>query len=283
CQGVYRTLDGGDAWDAPNAGLLKPDEPFYAAYFVLAIEVDPSTTSTVYAGTQFGLFKSVDRASSWTRLPLADALSGVRDWGFPFPIGAIQVDPDDGDILYAGFGDTYFHETPGGFVVKSADGGQTWRRIGAGVINENATVYGIALDPDGSAGQRRLVVSTDNGVYLSENSGTTFSSFGAGLPHARGRRVVAGRSTAGPTVFYIVLWNEGNNAESYRGGVYRWRVGSEGWVEKNGVIGDNGLPGFDGVNTAMYNWIDLDPANPDLVYVATASEYDVEFDDANIF
>jgi len=269
CQGVMRSLDGGKTWSVPNKGLINPVDPFYEAYFVLDIEVDPTDTNKVYAGTMRGIYKSSDKAGSWTKLDISGVI-GSTGLGTHTPIGAIAVDPVDGDVIYAGFGDTYFQDTTTGkgILIKSTDGGSTWLKIGQGTIPSNAIIYGVALDPDGTVNTRRIIVSTDKGIFLSENGGSSFSVFETGLPHNKGRRVVVSRSSSGPTVFYQVLFP----TNSLNGGVYRWTVGTGSWLDANGTGGVSPLV-LNDLGPCIYNWIDIHPSNPNILYLASAPSY----------
>jgi len=272
CQGVMRSLDGGQTWSAPNKGLINPTDPFNEAYFTLDIEVDPTDTNKVYVGTMRGIYKSTDKAASWTKLDISQAI-GTTGLGTHTPIGAIEVDPADGNIIYAGFGDSYSHNTitGKGILLKSTDGGLSWSRIGKGIIPTDAIIFGIALDPDGSPTTRRIIVSTDKGIFKSEDAGNSFSRFETGLPHNRGRRVVVSRSSTGPTVFYEVLFPNG----SLDGGVYKWTVGTSSWEDANGTGGESPLVLHD-ICPCIYNWIDVNPTDPNVLYLATSPAYEEE-------
>src|SRR5439155_25242312 len=50
--GVLKTTDGGASWATANAGLPTSND--------LALVIDPATHSTLYAGTDVGVFKSTD-------------------------------------------------------------------------------------------------------------------------------------------------------------------------------------------------------------------------------
>lgn len=93
---------------------------------VLDIAIDPrgGAESTIYLATSSGgVWKSTDSGRSWK--PLTDFLRATS-------IGAIALDPDNPDIVYAGSGNLF--EGAGGMpkaagLFKSLDGGLSWGRI----------------------------------------------------------------------------------------------------------------------------------------------------------
>ncbi len=98
---------------------------------------------------------------------LAPAHAGLNRWT-PFgPEGggltALAVDPRDGDVLYA---------VSAGRVVKSRDGGESWRPSGAG-IGEELAVTLLAIDP--AAPERLYAIVRANaghgGVFRSDDGG----------------------------------------------------------------------------------------------------------------
>lgn len=276
CQGVMRSLDGGLTWDAPNQGLVKPNEPFYEAYFVIELEADPIDDEIVYAGTMRGIYKSTDQASSWTPLDISSVLE-EHQLGNHLPIGSIEVDPENNQIIYIGIGDNYFHDpsTGLGTLLKSIDGGVSWSRIGNDIIPAQAIIYAIALDPNGNSHSRRLIISTDQGIFLSEDSGNRFTRFEIGLPHHKGRRIVVSASSdpdssfrSGDAVFYLNLFP----SENQEGGIFHWQVGDSEWQNAIGemdneplVINDNG--------SCLYNGLAVHPKNPDIAYIASSASY----------
>ena len=90
--------------------------------FVRAFAIDPLTPTTLYAGTEGGVFKSTNSGSTWS-----PASSGLT--GFNSTILALGIDPLTPSTLYAG--------TSGG-VFKSTDAGGTWSPASSGPMNPSA-------------------------------------------------------------------------------------------------------------------------------------------------
>ena len=86
---------------------------------IRALAIDPTVTSTMYAGTfGGGIFKSLDGGATW---------GGVNFGLTNLLIVALRIDPIAPNVLYAG--------TFGGGVFKSIDGGATWGAINNGLLN----------------------------------------------------------------------------------------------------------------------------------------------------
>jgi len=91
---------------------------------VYCVVADPSRPSTLYAGTDAGVFKSVDGGSSW----------GAASGGLPVErFQTIAIDPSNSSTLYAGT------LTPNGVpsvgIFKSTDGAASWRPINNGLLD----------------------------------------------------------------------------------------------------------------------------------------------------
>jgi hypothetical protein len=62
--GVFKSMDGAGSWQAVNNGLTAGND---LRGHVWALAIDPTTPSTLYAGTcsEGGIFKSTGGAGSW--------------------------------------------------------------------------------------------------------------------------------------------------------------------------------------------------------------------------
>lgn len=101
--GVFTSTDGGASWQMIGG---------VAGVQVLAL--DPTSASTIYAGTTRGVFGSTDGGQSWSSAGLAG-----------MAINTLAVDPITPSTLYAGAFDAY--------VYKSTDAGQNWTSFAVGL------------------------------------------------------------------------------------------------------------------------------------------------------
>lgn len=113
CAGLYRTENKAKQWEFANNGITD-----YAVYSTATSSAAPDL---VYALTDGGLHKSVDRAQSWTFI--ADSAKGKlgilsKRGG---SVRAIGIDPANADIVYVGAHD--------GKLWKTADGAATWTEL----------------------------------------------------------------------------------------------------------------------------------------------------------
>ncbi len=148
---LLKSVDRGIQWLQVGQGLPES---------LLSLAVDPSATSTLYAGTREGVYKSVDGGATWQQ----------SSAGLPAGhIAALVIDPRDSSVVYAGLADINRDGTPtpgiarGNIgVYRSTDGGASWSRFGQGL--PTARFNGLlAIDP---AAPYTLYAGTeDGGVY----------------------------------------------------------------------------------------------------------------------
>lgn len=117
--GVYRSIDGGIRWER----LGFPDRD--VAIWSLAIH--PRKHHVLYAGAApVALYRSTDGGDTWQRLIGARSPAHCERAGFDTRVIRITADPNHPDDVYAGL------EVSG--VIRSSDGGDTWRDMSASLI-----------------------------------------------------------------------------------------------------------------------------------------------------
>ncbi|MBL7943248.1 MAG: hypothetical protein JNM00_10805, partial [Flavobacteriales bacterium] len=227
--------------------------------------IDPENTSVMYAGAATGgIFKTTDNGLSWN--PVFD------DQPF-LSIGAITIDPQNTNRIWAGTGDKNIsgYCYTGNGIYLSEDGGTTWINKGLApqfIIAEivvdptNAqVVYAATMgNPFDRDENRGLYKTVDGGetwqqiLYLSDDSGIidlVMSPEDAQVLYAAS--------------FNRIRTNEDIVAEGDEAGIWKTTDGGDTWTQLT-----NGLPTgiLSRIGICMY------PQNPDILYsVVTDTTY----------
>ena len=135
-----------------------------------ALAVDPNTSQTVFAGTAGGgVWRSDNQGATWT--PLSDNATSLA-------VGALALDPNDPNTLFVGTGDNWlgYGSLPGvGIMVThdAHDSSPIWSVIqGSRGTFAGKRITGIVVDRSNSS---RLLVSAEDGIWLSEDTGSTWT------------------------------------------------------------------------------------------------------------
>ncbi|MDQ2980614.1 MAG: hypothetical protein M3R62_15505, partial [Acidobacteriota bacterium] len=222
--------------------------PFGPGGSVRALAVDPGSPGVLYAGTDGGIFKSVDGGVSWgavnngltgftvfaiaidpsaggtlyagTNAGVFKSVNGGNFWSAArsgigkVAVRSIAVDPSNGRVLYAG--------TAAAGVFRSADAGSTWISSSTGLANPE--VRTLAVDPSRPA---TIYAGTAGGLFKSTDAGTTWaSSLSASL------RVVAVDPATSSTVY------AGTDGVFRTSGVFKSGDGGATWGPTNNGLGD---------------------------------------------
>jgi uncharacterized repeat protein (TIGR01451 family) len=214
---VFRTTDGGSNWTSSATGLPESE--------VCCLLVDHSIPSTLYLGTaDKTVFKSVDSGVTWTKKDV-----GIKDLG----IISMAIDPMTPSTVYAA-------TTEGVFV--TSNGAADWVPI---PDDPPGIVTKIVVDP--SAPSRILAAGFDVGqVFMSLDSGTSWSALGGGIPAAR--ILALGFSPQSPAVILL-----GTGA-----GVSRSSDSGASWSETSG-----------GLRSVRVDRVVVDPSAPQTLYAAS--------------
>jgi len=188
---------------AARAGLNEWSSigPYGPGGNVHALAADPVVSGTLYAGTDGGVFKSVDAGATWG--PVKNGLTS-------FTVHALAIDPFAHQTIYAG--------TNGGVFV-SADGGATWsaRRSGLGKI----AVLSLAIDPSSSS---VLYAGTaTGGVFRTADAGSSWTAANNGLASTEIRCLAVSPQAPG-TIF-----------AGTPSGVYRSTDAAMSWSASSGI------------------------------------------------
>ena len=134
--------------------------------------VDPTNANIMYtASVGGGAWKSSNAGATWVQL---------TDLVIPnIAVASLAMDPKNPQVLYAGTGEGVFNGDAirGTGIFKSTDAGATWVPLAAtvpapGVAGNFSYVFNIVVSPRSS---QRLYASTRNGLYRSNDGGTTWA------------------------------------------------------------------------------------------------------------
>lgn len=129
-----------------------------------AIAVDPSNPRHVLIGAaNGGVWETMNLGRTWT--PRTDDQPSLA-------IGAIAFDPTNPARVYAGTGEGNTLEVPGQGILRSDDGGATWKLTAADAF-AGAFFFRLIVDPDDG---RRLFAATERGVMRSTDAGATWTT-----------------------------------------------------------------------------------------------------------
>jgi photosystem II stability/assembly factor-like uncharacterized protein len=204
-------------WNQTNSGLTDRR--------VISLVIDPNHANTIYCGTNgSGVFKSIDEGNSWSNA----GLSGHR-------VKPLAIDPNNSNTIYAGSQSAFG-------LLKSTDGGTTWRNIRSGIPET------IAIDPNNSDIIFVGSMSPMGGIFRSTDGGTTWSQPNPGF---------------NPQIRVIAIDPENSNiiyAGTQFAGAFKSTDGGSTWNAVNSGLTDT-------IVNAIA--IAIDPGNLSTIYAGT--------------
>lgn len=113
----------------------------------------------VAIGGAGGIFKSVDQGENWTQLSVAKEKGESGNIKISdLNIYDIEISPQDSQIIFAG--------TSGNGLIKSVNGGVSWKKVGKGALVAGSDVVSIAIDPKNPQNIYLATYSGDRGRVL---------------------------------------------------------------------------------------------------------------------
>lgn len=231
--GVWKTTDAGQTW-----GNISDD--YFAVGSIGAITVAPSDPNVLYVGTGSadlrgnvsagkGLYKSTDGGDSWR-------LAGLEKTG---QISAIQVHPDNPDVVYVAALGNVFGQDPERGVYRSLDGGESWEKVQ--YVSDKTGAIDLVMDSNNPrvlyagfwTAERKpwtlIDGSEEGGVWKTTDGGDTWSRLEGGLPNGLQGRVGMAVSPVNSKRIWVIQ----ETAEETKGGIYRSDDGGKSFTRVN--------------------------------------------------
>lgn len=202
--GVIKSTDGGNSW---NATGLSWNVAQYRT--ISKILIDPINPEIVYTAGSDGVYKSTDEGANWTQI-----LTGrYKD---------LEFKPFSSNTLYV----------CGTNLKKTTDAGANWTDLTNGIPTSGITRIAIAVSKNSSDVLYVLIGNSNGnnlkGVYLSTDSGDSFSQIASNSPNMLGYDK-AGGDTKGQAYYDLCIETDQDDWKKVIiGGVNLWRSTDSG-------------------------------------------------------
>ncbi|MFY9885404.1 MAG: hypothetical protein WAK15_11595, partial [Candidatus Cybelea sp.] len=196
---VFATDNGGQSWHAispdltrthpgvpPVLGAFESDDPQQGSHRGVVYAIAPShrRAGTIWAGTDDGLiWITRDRGAHWKNITPPE----LTPWSKIAQIDASRVDDQTAFVAVNRFRLDDLRP----YVYVTHDGGETWHLAVNGL--PNYPVNAVRQDP---VEPRLLYAATENGVYVSFDSGANWQSLQLDLPHTSVRDLIVHQNDA---------------------------------------------------------------------------------------
>lgn len=244
--GLFFSADGGETWEPRSRGITIK-EVFSVAYAHHGDKV------VLYAGTEpASVFRSDDYGLTWIEQPGVKETKGREKWSFPSPphhahVKMMAVDPRDPNVIYAG--------VEQGDLLKTADGGATWRVLDDYSKPTDWTyrdIHQVVIHPSNSA---EVYMTTGMGLYRSLDAGETWTllvdnSFRIGYPDH-----LSVSPLDGDTMFMCgARANPGTWRQSHRadGTIARTRDRARSWTDASRGLPEDRRANIEAMSLADY-------------------------------
>ncbi len=265
--GVWKTTDYGESWKPVSDG-------YFASPSIGDIAVAQNDANIVYVGTGSdglrsnviagkGVYKSVDGGDTWTHV-------GLDDTGH---IGAVEIDPRNHNVVWVAAIGQAFNANEERGVYRTRDGGKSWRKV----LYHSDTVGFTDVEllpgnPDivfASAWKAERKPWTilsggtadEAGIWKSVDGGENWTKITDGLPTGLTGKIDLAISAADSSIVYALV-----EAVDDAGGLYRSDDQGETFTQVSSEEGIRNRPFY-------YTNVDVDPQDPEVVYVMATNYY----------
>ncbi|MFH1240070.1 MAG: family 16 glycoside hydrolase, partial [Candidatus Diapherotrites archaeon] len=167
--GFFISEDNGHTWKDSSLGLGNDG--------MFSLTMHPNDHDILFAGTYNGVVKSVDSGRTWKSIS-----NGIPSEQWPY---TVAIDDENLDIMYTS---TKNGQNKGfcernnfcGVVMKTTDAGENWFKIMNGLDEYRSEFYTLLIYPPN---HKILFLSTNRGVYISRDSGSSWKAINTGLPN----------------------------------------------------------------------------------------------------
>jgi len=185
--GIWRTVNGGQAWTRLTNGLPSPASSHYNR---IELAMSPSNPRVLYASysdsasnESLGIWKTTNGGNSWTQVgtPQSTAQRNINDGRLTvlgeqgFYNNALAVHPTDPNTVFSGGIDIY----------RSTNGGTTWTQVSMWIPGTAGFAYAHADNHVFTffAGTNPPIIfaGNDGGVFRSFNNGTSWGALNNSL------------------------------------------------------------------------------------------------------
>ena len=266
--GIWKTTSAGVTWFPIFDQFINVDS-------IGAIQVAPSDTNIVYAGTGDsvqgslgdGMYKSIDAGKTWTHVGLEDTVK----------INKIVIDPKDPNLVLASTQGDARHSGQG--VYRSTDGGKTWVNVlkpenangtrdveyafdKPNVIFATSQGAGGGFGGGGGGGGGAPAGPNGTALYKSTDGGKTWKKVDT-LPPYTGRISVAIAMHTNGQRIYVV-------GGALQGGSGLYRSDDQGATWQHMAGNDTRVANGQG---AFSSGVWVDSQNPDILYTVSTTVY----------
>lgn len=227
----YKSVTGGASWSLIRGGL-----PTANGMVTGQIVFDPVSATTLYSGSEEGIYRSLDDGGTWTlvstELPLQRLVKSA--------VQTIAFSPANPRLIFLGL-----NATGGPSLYRSVDGGVSWQYLPTGL--RGSTISTLWM---GGSGRSTLFAGiSGGGVFRSDDRGGVWSLKAAGLPKGAAVNALAGPISQSNVVYAATTE-----------GVFKTVDSGVGW-----------MPTSSGLSPGTVVAIATHPYSPDVVYAATLS------------